>query len=90
MSGPAWVACPWKNPTMSEHEEAIQRLEDQFPPMSGIAFADARARVLASGQSVLQSEGGAIYRVFPDGRKERVKQIEPPTYGVPGSLFILR
>ena len=90
MNGPTRVAWPRQNPTMSEHDEAIQRLEDQFPPMSGIAFADARARVLASGQSVLQSEGGAIYRVFPDGRKEWVKQIEPPTYGVSGTIFILR
>ena len=44
----------------------------------GSAFAAARDRVLASGQSVLQSEGGFIYRVFPDGRKELVKQIDPP------------
>lgn len=75
---------------MSEEDEAIQRLESQFPPMSGSAFADARAKVLASGQSVLQSEGGAIYRVFPDGKKELVKQIEPPTRVVPGSILTLR
>ena len=75
---------------MSEQDEAIQRLEDQFPPVSGSAFAAARAKVLASGQSVLQSEGGAIYRVFPDGKKELVKQIEPPTYVVSGSIFTLR
>ena len=47
--------------------------------MSGSVFASARKRVLESGQSVLQSEGGSIYEVFPDGRKQFVKAIEPPT-----------
>lgn len=75
---------------MSEQDEAIEKLEDLFPQISGSAFATARAQVLASGQSVLQSEDGAIYRVFPDGRKELVKTIEPPTYVVPGSILTLR
>jgi hypothetical protein len=61
---------------MSDHD--IQVLESQFPALSGQAFAAASAQVLASGQSVLQSEGASIYRVFPDGRKEVVKHIEPP------------
>jgi len=38
-------------------DQEIQQLENQFPAISGSAFADARERVLASGQSVLQSEG---------------------------------
>jgi len=46
--------------------------------MSGSVFASARKRVLESGQSALQSEGGSIYEVFPDGRKQFVKAIEPP------------
>lgn len=74
---------------MPNQESEIQRLESQFPPISGSAFAEARAQVLASGQSVLQSEGGFIYRVFPDGRKELVKQIEPPTSAIPGSKFTI-
>ncbi|MEI8386811.1 MAG: hypothetical protein WCG76_04355 [Verrucomicrobiota bacterium] len=57
--------------------------------MSGQAFATARDHVLASGQSVLQSERGTIYRVYPDGRKEVVKQIEPPTSATPGSKFTI-
>jgi hypothetical protein len=71
-------------------ENEIEILESQFPLVSGQAFAAARERVLASGQSVLQSEGGAIYRVFPDGRKELVKQIEAPTPVTPGTTFTLR
>ena len=72
---------------MSDQE--IQALESQFPSMSGQAFADARAHVLASGQCVLQSEGGFVFRVFPDGRKEVVKQIEPPTPAIAGAIYTL-
>jgi hypothetical protein len=71
-------------------DQDIQKLESQFPAVSGSAFAAARDRVLASGQSVLQSEEGVIYRVFPDGRKERVKGIEPPTRVTAGRIYTLR
>jgi hypothetical protein len=68
----------------------IQVLESQFPAVSGQAFAAARAQVLASGQSVLQSEGGFVVRVYPDGRKEMVKQIEPPIRVKSGTIYTLR
>ena len=58
-------------------EDELERLEGVLPRASGIAFAAARARVLASGQSLLQSEGGVIDEVFPDGRRRFVKSIEP-------------
>ena len=70
---------------MPNLESEIELLESQFPSESGRAFAEARRQVLASGLSVLQSEGGFIFRVFPDGRKEFVKQIDPPTPAVPGT-----
>ena len=35
-------------------------------------------KTLASGGSVLETDGGAIYEVFPDGTRRFVKQIEPP------------
>jgi hypothetical protein len=73
---------------MSDQE--IQQLESQFPALSGQAFAAARQRVRESGQAVLQSEGGVIYRVFPDGRKEVVKRIEPPTTVNPGTRIKIR
>ena len=60
-------------------DQDIQQLESQFPAVSGSAFAAARERVLASGQSVLQSAQGVIYEVFPDGRQVERKRIEPPT-----------
>jgi len=75
---------------MSEQEINIVRLENEFPAISDLAFASARANALAAGQSVLQSEGGPIYEVFPDGRRIFVKQIEPPTQVQPGSKFIIR
>jgi hypothetical protein len=68
-------------------EQDIQQLESEFPSLSGQAFADARQRVLASGQSVLQSEGGFVVRVYPDGHKERVKPIEPPTPVTVGAIY---
>ena len=74
---------------MPNDENEIQRLENQFPAVSGQAFAAAREKVLASGQSVLQTENGFIFRVFPDGRKELVKQIDAPTPVTPGTKLTI-
>ena len=71
-------------------DQDIQKLENRFPEVSGSAFAEARERVLASGQSVLQSQDGIIYEVFPDGRRVEVKRIEPPAQFVSGSVFTIR
>jgi hypothetical protein len=71
-------------------DQDIQKLESQFPMLSGSAFAAAREQVLASGQSVLQSENGFIYEVFPDGRRMVVKKIERPTRFVSGKIFTIR
>lgn len=73
---------------MSERD--FQTLENRFPAVSGSAFAEARGRVLASGQSVLQSEAGFIYEVFPNGDRKVVKQIEPPERFAPGQIFTIR
>lgn len=74
---------------MPDSELEIQRLENSFPPISGSAFAAARAKVLAAGQCVLQVEGAIIYRVFPDGRKEVFRHIAPPTFVIPGTKLNL-
>lgn len=73
---------------MSDQE--LQQLESQFPASSAAAFAEACERVLASGQSVLQSKDGAIYERFPDGRVVFVKRVEPPTPVTQGSVILLR
>lgn len=75
---------------MPDQEDKIQTLENQFPACSGSAFAAARAQVLASGQSVLQSEQGVIYEFFPDGSRRRVKEIEAPTPVVSGSKILIQ
>jgi hypothetical protein len=72
------------------NDREIDSLESQFPAASGIAFSNARALVLASGQSVLQSEGGVIYEVFPDGNRRFVKTVEPPSPVIAGSKVILQ
>ena len=68
-------------------DQDIQHLENQFPAVSGSAFAAARKHALGSGLSVLHSENGVIYEVFPDGRRNVVKHIEPPTPVVSGSII---
>jgi hypothetical protein len=71
-------------------EQDIDNLENQFPALSGSAFAAARERVLQSGQSVLQSEDGFIYEVFPNGKRVVVKRIEPPIKVESGKTFTIR
>jgi hypothetical protein len=73
---------------MPEHE--IQIEEMRFPAVSGSAFATARESVLNSGQSVLQSEEGVIYEVFPDGRRIARKEIAPPSQYVTGQVFSIQ
>jgi hypothetical protein len=75
---------------MPDQENNIEELERQFPAVSGMAFATAREQVLASGNSVLQSEQGHIYEVFPDGRRVLVRNIEPPIPSVAGRKITIR
>ncbi|MDQ5979945.1 MAG: hypothetical protein QG602_2920 [Verrucomicrobiota bacterium] len=75
---------------MSDDEKKILTLEARMPALSGQAFVAAREQVLASGQSVLQTEGGVLYEVFPDGHKVKVKTVEPPLPVVAGSKIAIR
>jgi len=74
---------------MADQEIEIQMLETQFPTLAGRAFATARNTVMAAGLSVLQSEGQFIYRVSADGKKELVKEIEPPIDVAIGTKFVI-
>ena len=74
---------------MADQEIEIQMLETQFPALSGRAFATARNTVMAAGLSVLQSEGQFIYRVSADGKKELVKEIEPPIEVAIGTKLVI-
>ncbi|MEI7729727.1 MAG: hypothetical protein WCO56_09140 [Verrucomicrobiota bacterium] len=73
---------------MSDHD--IDNLESQFPAVSGSAFATARDRVLASGQSVLESRDGVIYEVFPNGHRVAIKAIAPPVRVESGKVINIR
>ena len=75
---------------MAAQENDIEKLEREFPALSGSIFAAARERVLAAGRSVLQSEDGVIVEVFPDGCRIPVKQIEPPTSDICGRKITIR
>lgn len=60
-------------------EEEIDELERRIPELAGAAFAQAQRRTLAAGYSVLMSDNGIIYEVFPGGTRRPVKRIAPPT-----------
>lgn len=60
-------------------EWLIDKLEAQFPAAAGAVFANAYNQALQAGLSVLVSDSGAIYEIFPDGRRRFVKKIAPPT-----------
>ncbi len=76
--------------TSAMSEETVIQLEARVPALSGAAFDGARDRVLASGQSVLQSEEGVLYELFPDGRKVSLRNIEPPHRVMSGQRFTIR
>lgn len=69
---------------MPDEDRQFDRLEEEFPTVAEQAFATARARVLASGQTVLHSENGYIYEVYPNGDRVFVKKIDPPISVVSG------
>ena len=72
--------------TDKEYSEVV---ETAFAPLSGVAFESARAQALESGQSVLQTERGKLYRIYPDGRKEFVKFVPDPVAVTPGQKVFL-
>ena len=68
----------------------IQLLETQFLAVSSQVFAVASQRALMPRQSVLNTEGEFSVRIYPDGRNERVKKIEPAVPVVRGSVHSIR
>ena len=64
--------------------------ERDFARAAGRHFQEARKRVLKSGQSVLYSRDGVIYRLHADGREEEVKRIDPPIAVVRGTKIRIR
>jgi hypothetical protein len=63
---------------MTEKEQDMEFLEENIPELAEAATTQAYWQTLASGNSVLVSDNGVIYEVFPDGTRKVVKNIEPP------------
>lgn len=74
---------------VKDNHSHIDKIEAEFPALSGIAFEQARERVLASGQSVLQVEDGNLYKVGPDQTKVLIKQVDPAIPVKPGTRIKL-
>lgn len=62
---------------MPNSEKTMQFLEAHIPELAQAAVTQAYWQALASGSSVLQSESGAIFEVFPDGTRKLIKVISP-------------
>ena len=79
-----------KENAMTDLETSVEYLENQIPALSQSAVTVAYWDTLASGQSVLGTENGAIYEMFPDGTRRLVKQIESPIHVQYGQKIALR
>ena len=75
---------------MPTSEKAMQFLEEHIPELAQSAVTQAYWQALASGSSVLQSENGAIFEVFPDGTRKLIKTTTPPTVVAVGETRVLR
>lgn len=75
---------------MTKSEKTMRFLEEHIPELAQSAVTQAYWQALASGNSVLQSENGVIYEVFPDGTRTLIKTTPPPTAVTPGSTRALR
>ena len=60
-------------------EKTMRFLEEHIPELAQSAVTQAYWQALASGNSVLQSENGAIFEVFPDGTRKLIKTTAKPS-----------
>ncbi len=77
------------NTKPSLDEQQMEQLEREYPAASGAAFSKAYQQAVQTGLSVVVSENGAIFEVFPDGQRRFVKSITPPTPAEPGRKFTI-
>ena len=68
-------------------EIEIENLERRFLAESCSAFAAAHERALASGQVVVTSQGGIIYRILPDGSREPIRHLKRQMLVKPGQMI---
>ena len=60
-------------------EKTIQFVENQIPELAGQATHQAFWHSLSSGDTVLVSQEGQLWEVFPDGHRQYVKDLTGPT-----------
>lgn len=75
---------------MPNSEKTMLFLEKHIPELAQSAVTQAYWQALASGSSVLQSENGTIFEVFPDGTRKLIKITTPPTVVAVGATRVLR
>jgi len=75
---------------LSPDDQRIEQLESSFPAASGVIFSKAYDLAIEAGFSVVISDNGAIYEVFPDGHRTLLKTIAPPSPAQPGQKVTLR
>jgi hypothetical protein len=78
-----------KHKSIAIQEKEIEHLEKHIPELAETAVTQAYWQALAAGSSVLESEDGVIYEIFPDGTRKALKTIEPPTPVAIGEKRIL-
>ena len=71
-------------------ESEIDFLESYIPDLAESAVKKAYLDALSSGYSVLISLDGAIYEIFPDGKKVFIKKIEKNTEIDPSVNLVIR
>ena len=77
------------NSNLPIDEQQIEQLELDFPAASGVAFSNAYQQAINASLSVVVSEDGKLFEVFPDGRRQLLKSIAPPVPSQPGQKFII-
>jgi hypothetical protein len=70
-------------------EQRMDLLEASFPAASGAAFSGAYAKAVRAGLTVVVSEQGQIYEVYPNGQRRLLKSIAPPSPAQPGQKFTI-
>jgi hypothetical protein len=75
---------------MSTPEQTLRFLEEHIPELAESAVTQAYWQALASGCSVLESDNGVIYEVFPDGTRQVIKSTQPSSAVTPGEKRVLR
>ena len=75
---------------MSPSEKTMQFLEEHIPELAQSAVTQAYWQTLASGSSVLQSDKGVIYEVFPDGTRKLIKTTPPPSVVAVGETRVMQ